>query len=122
MKGDIFFLIAFVYHTIISANTELFGKFRFYLFGHSRARSRGLGVHELYFADTNMYENEREREREREREKGSVHVNIYAMYTCGPHRSLTGERKGQNRTGVLQLLLLMHTRAVYSAYSTRIHV
>jgi len=77
MKGDIFFLIAFVYHTIISANTELFGKFRFYLFGHSRARSRGLGVHELYFADTNMYENERERERERER-KGA-YMSIYTQ-------------------------------------------
>lgn len=55
--------------------------------------------------------------RERQSEPASVHINIYAcihVWTASI-AATTGERKGQNRTGVLQLLLLMHTRPVHSA-------
>lgn len=70
------------------------------LWSFSRAAHRGLGVCELYFA-AQAYMGER------------IYQYI-RMYTCEPHRSTArGERKGQNRTGVLQLLLLMHIQTVY---------
>lgn len=89
---------------IISVSAKLFGKFCFSLLVVILVH-RGLGVCKLYFADTSMYEKERE----------SARVNICIRIYIRTASIVARERKGQNRTGVLQLLLFMHTRIVHYA-------
>jgi len=70
-----FFPVEFIYHNNHLCECRAIREISFFsLWSFSRATHRGLGVCELYFASTSIYENERERERE----KGSVYVNIYA--------------------------------------------
>lgn len=121
-RRHFFFLTAFVYHNNHLGERKAIREISFFSFwSFSRAAHRGLGERELYFAGTSIYENERDREKER---KGvGVHMSIYThVYMWTASIVTTRERKGQNRNGILQLLLLMHARTICSAYSTRIHV
>lgn len=95
MKGDIFFSWPRSSTiTIISASAELFGKFRFSLFGHSRARRTGDWASANYISLAQAYMRTKERERERGRECTCQYIR---MYTCGPHRSL---RQGKEKVRI----------------------
>jgi len=86
-----FFPVEFIYHNNHLCECRAIREISFFsLWSFSRATHRGLGVCELYFASTSIYENERERER-----KGacmSIYTHVY-MWTASIVTTCDGRKK-----------------------------
>ena len=92
MKGDIFSQSSSYTTTIISASAELFGKFRFSLFGHFRARRTGDWACANYILLALAYMKTRERERERKGACMSIYTHVY-MWTASIVTTCDGRKK-----------------------------